>query len=157
MQLRLGFSIAVHLDPDVFVVDEALAVGDAAFQAKCVERMTKLVREGHTLLFVSHSLPVVRDVCRRALLLDHGRVVEVGPVERVIDRYLERVQTGIDMHPSAGDLIQVQTAKVGPLGSDGGELSTDAPVGIEVSLRASETVDDAVIGVSLSDGRWGTS
>ena len=82
MQLRLGFSIAAHLDPDIFVVDEALAVGDASFQVKCIERMTQLVRDGHTLLFVSHSLPVVRDVCHRALLLDHGRVVEIGESER---------------------------------------------------------------------------
>src|SRR5690349_15509961 len=62
MQLRLGFSIASHLDPDVFVVDEALAVGDAGFQAKCAERMTRLVAQGHTLLFVSHNLSAVEAV-----------------------------------------------------------------------------------------------
>ena len=60
MQLRLGFSIASHLEPDVFVVDEALSVGDAAFQERCMERMTKLVRSGTTLIFVSHNLPISR-------------------------------------------------------------------------------------------------
>src|SRR4051812_30799518 len=61
MELRLGFAIASHLDPDIFIVDEALAVGDAGFQVKCVERMTALVREGRTLLFVSHNLQAVED------------------------------------------------------------------------------------------------
>jgi ABC-type polysaccharide/polyol phosphate transport system ATPase subunit len=155
MQLRLGFSIAAHLDPDIFVVDEALAVGDASFQMKCIERMTQLVREGHTLLFVSHSLPVVRDVCRRALRLDHGKVVDVGEVGDVIDRYLEHVRVGLDMQPRAGDLIQVRTARVRSLGGGDGELPTGAPVEIELALQASETVDDAVIGLALGDGRRG--
>jgi ABC-type polysaccharide/polyol phosphate transport system ATPase subunit len=155
MQLRLGFSIAVHLDPDIFVVDEALAVGDASFQVKCIERMTQLVQEGHTLLFVSHSLPVVRDVCSRGLLLDHGKVADVGPIDRVVDRYLDQVQTGLDMQPRAGDLIQVRTAKVRRLGPGVEELVTDAPVEIELGLHASETVEDAVIGLALGDGRRG--
>ncbi len=67
MQLRLGFAVASHLDPDIFVVDEALAVGDAGFQAKCVERMMKLVAEGRTLLFVSHNLSAVEAICERGL------------------------------------------------------------------------------------------
>src|SRR5256884_8566102 len=78
MQLRLGFAIASHLDPDVFVVDEALAVGDAGFQAKCVERMTKLVAEGRTLLFVSHNLSAVEAVCGRGIFLFDGRVQGAG-------------------------------------------------------------------------------
>ena len=67
MQLRLGFSIAAHLEPDIFVVDEALAVGDANFQAKCIDRMSKLVRGGTTVLFVSHSLTAIESVCDRGM------------------------------------------------------------------------------------------
>src|SRR2546428_8658610 len=78
MQLRLGFAIASHLDPDVFVVDEALAVGDAGFQAKCVERMTKLVGEGRTLLFVSHNLSAVEAICRPGIFLLDGPVHAAG-------------------------------------------------------------------------------
>src|SRR5437879_7136076 len=78
MQLRLGFAIASHLDPDIFVVDEALAVGDAGFQARCVERMTRLVAEGRTLLFVSHNLSAVEAVCRRGAFLLDGRVLAMG-------------------------------------------------------------------------------
>jgi ABC-type polysaccharide/polyol phosphate transport system ATPase subunit len=155
MQLRLGFSIAAHLDPDIFVVDEALAVGDAAFQVKCIERMTQLVRDGHTLLFVSHSLPMVRDVCHRALLLDHGRVVDIGESDTVIDRYLEQVRVGLEMRPTAGDAIQVHVSKVRPHGNSEHALATGDQVELELLLRASEIVDDAVINVALSDGRRG--
>src|SRR5438445_8318080 len=91
MQLRLGFAIASHLDPDVFVVDEALAVGDAGFQAKCVERMTKLVAEGRTLLFVSHNLSAVEAVCGRGIFLLDGRVQVAGAVREALRAYLEWV------------------------------------------------------------------
>jgi ABC-type polysaccharide/polyol phosphate transport system ATPase subunit len=80
MQLRLGFSIAAHLEPDIFVVDEALAVGDANFQAKCVDRMSKLVRGGTTVLFVSHSLTAIESVCDRGMLLERGAVVTQGAI-----------------------------------------------------------------------------
>jgi len=155
MQLRLGFSIAAHLDPDIFVVDEALAVGDASFQVKCIERMTHLVREGHTLLFVSHSLPVVREVCRRALWLDHGRVVEVGYVDDVLDHYLEQVRFGSEMYPTAGDAIHVHRSKVQSLDESKPALATGSSVEVEILLRSDEDVDDAVIDLSLSDGRAG--
>jgi len=94
MQLRLGFSIAAFLNPDIFVVDEALAVGDAAFQTKCVERMTKLVAEGRTLLFVSHNLFIVEAVCSRGLLLLDGKVEELGQIKDVLSRYIAIVDEG---------------------------------------------------------------
>src|SRR5438552_5167982 len=91
MQLRLGFSIAAHLDPDIFVVDEALAVGDAGFQAKCVERMTKLVAEGRTLLFVSHNLSAVEAICQRGIFVLAGRVTAAGVARDVLRVYLDWV------------------------------------------------------------------
>src|SRR5439155_12609065 len=91
MQLRLGFAIASHLDPDVFVVDEALAVGDAGFQAKCVERMTNLVVEGRTLLFVSHNLSAVEAMCGRAVFLLDGRVEASATARDALRAYLEWV------------------------------------------------------------------
>jgi hypothetical protein len=92
MQLRLGFAIASHLDPDVFVVDEALAVGDAVFQLKCVDRMKALVAEGRTLVFVSHDLQAVETVCDRALFLLDGRIAGEGRARDVLKRYLEWVE-----------------------------------------------------------------
>jgi lipopolysaccharide transport system ATP-binding protein len=88
MQMRLAFSVAIHVDPAVLVVDEALAVGDTRFQARCVERIEGFHRMGRTLLVVSHDLGLVRRICSRAVELRHGRVVRDGPAGAVIDAYL---------------------------------------------------------------------
>jgi ABC-type polysaccharide/polyol phosphate transport system ATPase subunit len=87
MYLRLGFAIAAHLEADILLLDEVLAVGDANFQAKCINRVTQLKEAGKTIVFVSHNLSAVESLCDRALLLDHGRVVTSGPPKQVIDEY----------------------------------------------------------------------
>jgi len=92
MQLRLGFSIASHIDPDIFVVDEALSVGDAAFQAKCVQRMSQFTHEGRTLIFVSHQLGAMESLCQRAAFIAGGRLIAQGPAHGVIERYLGWVE-----------------------------------------------------------------
>ena len=86
MFLRLAFAVAVHTEPDVFLVDEILAVGDPPFRKKCVERIQQLSSEGRTLVVVSHDLPVVRQVCTRGVLLAGGRKVEDGPISLAADR-----------------------------------------------------------------------
>jgi ABC-2 type transport system ATP-binding protein len=86
MFLRLAFSVAVHTEPDVFLVDEILAVGDAPFRAKCVERIKRLSAEGRTLLVVSHDLATVREVCSRGVLLEAGHKVEDGPLGVATER-----------------------------------------------------------------------
>ena len=85
--MRLGFSVAVHIDPDILIMDEALAVGDAAFQEKCLERIMALKRAGKTLLFVSHSAGLVQHLCDRAIWLDHGRLRRDGPAADVLAAY----------------------------------------------------------------------
>jgi ABC-2 type transport system ATP-binding protein len=85
MFLRLAFSVAVHTEPDVFLVDEILAVGDPPFRRKCIERVQQLSAEGRTLLVVSHDLPTVRQVCSRGVLLSSGRKVEDGSLQLAID------------------------------------------------------------------------
>jgi lipopolysaccharide transport system ATP-binding protein len=92
MVVRLGFSVAVHLEPEILIVDEVLAVGDAAFQRKCLARMRKLAGDGRTILFVSHNLAAVQNLCARAILLAGGELQADGPVEEVISRYLESVR-----------------------------------------------------------------
>ena len=87
MYLRLGFAIAAHLEADILLLDEVLAVGDANFQAKCINRVTELKKAGKTIVFVSHNLSAVESLCDRALLLDHGRVVTSGPPKNVISEY----------------------------------------------------------------------
>ncbi len=87
MYLRLGFAIAAHLDPDILLLDEVLAVGDAAFQVKCQDRIKQLKRDGRTIVFVSHNLSAVESLCDRVLLADHGRILMSGPPKEVINGY----------------------------------------------------------------------
>ncbi|HEY2838484.1 MAG TPA: ABC transporter ATP-binding protein [Pirellulales bacterium] len=87
MALRLAFAVASHLQSDILLLDEILAVGDAAFQRSCLERVQQLVKQGRTILIVSHDVFAVRALCPRAVLLEAGRVAHVGPTEQVIERY----------------------------------------------------------------------
>jgi lipopolysaccharide transport system ATP-binding protein len=88
MTMRLAFSVAAHLEPEILIIDEVLAVGDAAFQQKCLGKMGDAARQGRTILFVSHNMAAVRSLCHRVLLLDAGRIVMDGDVDDCIKRYL---------------------------------------------------------------------
>lgn len=101
MNVRLGFAVAAHLDPEVLMVDEVLAVGDVAFQRKCLGKMEKVSREGRTILFVSHNLTAIRSLCQRALLLEAGNIVYDGDASQAIEQYLGRTDDNI---PSQTDL-----------------------------------------------------
>jgi ABC-type polysaccharide/polyol phosphate transport system ATPase subunit len=92
MKIRLGFSVAAHLDPDVLLVDEVLAVGDVAFQRKCLERIRALREAGTAILLVSHDLATVERVCARAVLVEGGRIVDAGRSQEVVRRYREAVE-----------------------------------------------------------------
>jgi lipopolysaccharide transport system ATP-binding protein len=94
MQVRLAFAVAAHLEPDVLIVDEVLAVGDAEFQKKCLGRMQDVARgQGRTVLFVSHNMDAVQRLCTRAVLLERGRVIATGPTPGIVAQYLARVDT----------------------------------------------------------------
>ena len=86
MYLRLAFSVAVHTDPDVFLVDEILAVGDEPFQRKCLEKIRELVDRGKTLVVVSHDLDLVSTICQRGILLEHGHLLYDGPISEAVER-----------------------------------------------------------------------
>jgi lipopolysaccharide transport system ATP-binding protein len=90
MYVRLAFAVAAHLEPEILIVDEVLAVGDAQFQRKCLGKMSEVGRSGRTILFVSHTMAAITRLCTRAVLLDKGAVVIDGSVEQVVGRYLSR-------------------------------------------------------------------
>jgi lipopolysaccharide transport system ATP-binding protein len=87
MYARLGFSIAAHIFPDIVFLDEILAVGDAPFQKKCMDRIREMKAEGRTLLFVSHTAAMMRTLCERAIWLEHGRLLMDGPIDEVLREY----------------------------------------------------------------------
>ena len=88
MVMRLAFSVAVNVEPDILVIDEVLAVGDAAFTAKCLERITELRRMGKTFVCVSHAPATLKNLCDQLLWLDSGKVMAQGPVGQVLEQYL---------------------------------------------------------------------
>jgi lipopolysaccharide transport system ATP-binding protein len=89
MRLRLGFAVAAHLEPEILLVDEVLAVGDTRFQKKCLNKMQDVGQQGRTVVFVSHSMSAITRLCERTILLDEGRVIEDGPSHQVVRTYLD--------------------------------------------------------------------
>jgi lipopolysaccharide transport system ATP-binding protein len=92
MSVRLAFSTAVHAVPDTLLIDEVLAVGDEAFRKKCRDKMDQFKTEGKTIVFVSHALEAVKELCQRTMLLNEGRIVSMGDSEKIIDDYLALLQ-----------------------------------------------------------------
>lgn len=94
MYVRLAFSVAAHLEPDILIVDEVLAVGDAEFQKRCLGKMEEATRQqGRTILFVSHNMSAIRQLCQKAALLEHGTLTEYGPTSDTIERYLHSIES----------------------------------------------------------------
>jgi lipopolysaccharide transport system ATP-binding protein len=102
MYMRLAFSVAAHLDPDILLIDEALAVGDVNFRRKCMTKMQSVVKSGATVIFVSHNMGLLAETCDRCLLLEGGRLVEEGPAAAIIQRYMRtnRSATEITFEPT---------------------------------------------------------
>jgi len=92
MSVRLAFAVAAHLEPEIFLVDEVLAVGDASFQRKSLGKMSEVAKAGSTVIFVSHNLATIQALCRRGILLEHGKVIADGPVQETVDHYLRSLE-----------------------------------------------------------------
>lgn len=92
MQVRLAFSVAAHLDSEILIVDEVLAVGDTLFQKKCIDKMLEVTKEGRTILFVSHNLSSIKTLCDRGILLERGQIISDGAVQEVIEEYTSGVK-----------------------------------------------------------------
>ncbi len=138
MKMRLAFAVAAHLEPEILVVDEVLAVGDAAFQRKCVSRMGEVIEEGRTVLVVSHNLAMIQTLCPRGILLKQGRILVDGPIEDVVSAHLRDLEA--NQTTSLGDrldrdgegLLRVTAAEIA--GRDGGPLTTGRPARFALDL-----------------------
>ena len=109
MYMRLAFSVAVNVDPEILVIDEALAVGDGHFQKKCIDKIRQFQEDGKTILFCSHSLYYVTSICRRALWLDQGRIMRCGPALDVIHEYENFLLERDREHPASEPAIEAGT------------------------------------------------
>jgi len=143
MYLRLAFAVAAHLDPEILIVDEVLAVGDARFQAKCLQKMQDVGSQGRTVLFVSHNLRAITQLCHRTILLNDGTVVRDGPPSEVVSAYLnsevqatsQRVWTDPATAPR-GEVAQLHAVRVRTCDGDVTDLiDIRQPVGIEMEYQ----------------------
>ncbi len=142
MRVRLAFSVAAHLEPEILLIDEVLAVGDAEFQRRCLGKMHDIGESGRTVLFVSHSMPTISRLCDRTILLDGGQVVDDGPSDRVVARYLqsdlgttaERRWDDPEAAPG-NDLVRLRSVRV--VDREGETVETvdvRRPVGVELTF-----------------------
>jgi lipopolysaccharide transport system ATP-binding protein len=156
MQVRLAFAVAAHLEPDILIIDEVLAVGDAAFQKKSLGRMEELsAKDGRTILFVSHNLEAVRRLCTRSILLDKGRIKMIGPTSEVIEEYLR----GYDSNKASIQVSQIPQKKIQIIGArvinHNGEQNNRLEVGkkfsVEVDVDVKEQIKNSYVGVGFID------
>jgi lipopolysaccharide transport system ATP-binding protein len=139
MYMRLAFSVAAHLEPDILLVDEVLAVGDAAFQKKCLGKMDDVARHGRTVVFVSHNLLAIQSLCSRAIWLDQGRVADAGRTDDVVARYLKTCsyttteRVWVDQADGPGtDQVRLRSACVRPVtGSPSDPITVRTPFVME--------------------------
>ena len=151
MMVRLGFAVAAHLDPEILVVDEVLAVGDAEFQKKAIGKMQDVSKgEGRTVLFVSHNMASVQRLCKTGLLLENGSVKYSGGILDTITTYLsdEIIQSEyINPNPNVADKLNLLYAKVSPV--EGSLIHPSTPVNVDFRVRINEHIDFLVIGFNL--------
>jgi ABC-type polysaccharide/polyol phosphate transport system ATPase subunit len=154
MYVRLGFAVAVHVDPAILLVDEVLAVGDIAFQLKCLERVETFRREGRTIVFVSHSPEQVARVCDRCLLLSKGEVGARGEPHEVIRdfrRLMSRQDVAYGWDAGTKEIEIVSSALFGPDGAESGIFSPGDELIIQMDLKATRPVEDPVISFAIHD------
>ena len=144
--LRLGFSIAAQLDHHIFLLDEVLAVGDIAFQARCFDRIDRLRRSGKTIVLISHDLAAIERICDRAILLNQGELVITGSPRHVIEEYSRTAYAAMSRSLSSG---VAKLARVCFSGPGGGPVRTGEPMSAQVAFRLREPVQDPVVNISI--------
>ncbi len=149
MFMRLGFAIAIHVDPDILLTDEVLAVGDESFQRKCMEKIAELQSSGKTILFVSHSMDAIRSLCSRVLWLHQSRVRMLGSAAAVTDAYL------LFVHEKEAEVLAERHRRV-----RAGEEPAAAPEGTGEAVAEPPKADEKAVASSLQalppQGRWGS-
>jgi ABC-type polysaccharide/polyol phosphate transport system ATPase subunit len=154
MLVRLGFACAVHVDPEIILIDEVLAVGDEGFQARCLDKVRSFQRDGRSIVIVTHALDQIRQLCDHAVMLDHGRVHAIGAPDDVVrqmrltilhhDLEFAREEGSKEVEIVAAELLRNGTPLVGAVPSGGS-------IAIQVDVRALEPVDDPVVSFALHD------
>jgi len=149
MYVRLAFAVAAHLEPEILVIDEVLAVGDAEFQKKCLGKMQDVSREGRTVFFVSHNMGAVRNLCSRAIVMKDGSLLSDGPIEEIIDQYLSlddtvghvgEIEWDEDNAPSCEDLSLEGIRLLGPGKKVFPVYDVTKPIDVEIRINVKRKI-----------------
>jgi lipopolysaccharide transport system ATP-binding protein len=155
MFVRLAFAVAAHLEPEILIVDEVLAVGDSAFQKKCLGKMDEVARGGRTVLFVSHNMAVMRQLCTTGLLLDQGRVLKAGTIGEVVDTYLS---AGVEHEghwrrksplPEKAGIFFEEASVRNSAGEMAGHLDCTENFAVEIKVRANGTFNQGQVAMCI--------
>jgi lipopolysaccharide transport system ATP-binding protein len=160
MFVRLAFAVASHMEPEILLVDEVLAVGDAAFQKKCLGKMNEVSRTGRTVLFVSHNMATIVNLCEKVVLLDRGRLSFVGPCQQGVARYMDQgaAQGGGDVdladHPNRRNGSKPILGRVRLVGAGGqptDQVLCGEPVTIEIEMHPQSATTEPHVAVGFDD------
>ncbi|HEV7682967.1 MAG TPA: ABC transporter ATP-binding protein [Pyrinomonadaceae bacterium] len=149
MTVRLAFAVAAHLEPEILIIDEVLAVGDIAFQKKCLGKMNEVARHGRTVLFVSHDISAVNGLCQRAILLHEGSLVMNGPTSEVTAHYLDTANklyspvSWINFRPGEGDEIRLLSAGIQQRGANTTAVDCRAPFSVSFEYEAKKLLPNS--------------
>lgn len=155
MYVRLGFAVAAHVEPEILLIDEVLAVGDESFQRKCAERIEEFRREGRTIVFVSHGLNLVEQLCESVAWIDHGELKEIGPAGIVISAYqglshqAQRVQGEHGERWGSGEVLITKVALRDGNGNETALLKTMEGARIEIDIESKAPIQDFLVGLRI--------
>ena len=154
MYVRLAFAVAAHLEPEILVVDEVLAVGDSEFQKKCLGKMDEVSKGGRTVLFVSHQMGTIAQLCQKAILLEKGRVLMHGKTDEVIEAYLNQQHINSAYHYNADRVVGkssyiVSQKLVDENGRDVSEITSNTPIILETKIRVENFNNSLELSLSL--------
>jgi lipopolysaccharide transport system ATP-binding protein len=152
MYARLGFSVAAHVDPDVLLVDEVLSVGDWAFQRKCLEKMEDFVKKGVTIIFISHNLQAIVNLCPKALMLRKGSIVTAGPSGQVVRRYLTEAASQAPVDVAARTIWIESVSVVDEEGKEANLFTAGDKVSVMINVRSNEREDALAVTLDFLDG-----
>lgn len=155
MFVKLAFAVASHLDPDILIVDEVLAVGDMKFQEKCLGKMEDVAGGGRTVLYVSHSMRTIQQLCTRVIVMEHGKIIFDGDVDEGVKIYMNNTKemesfndlSQIKRVNGYGDKVIMNTVEV--LNNNGNALSNNENMKLKISLKANKNIEDLSIRMTI--------
>lgn len=159
MYVRLGFAVAISVDPEILIIDEVLAVGDEAFQRKCIERIEEIQQSGRTIIFVTHNVEITREICSRVVMLEDGKIVREGRPREVVNYYHQKMESAEMERAERGNrrMEVLGVALLNEKEEGVNDFSTGEDLKIRVAYRANEPTDDPVFGFSIDDYRGFTA